>query len=187
MRIEYPIKKPDTYDFQNVIYVFDNILTKSDADFFNDVLFWDTNWRYANIVDSPECCHTLWGISYLESRPYYIDNLISILESETNVSIYSPEYIGLNGQTKGMDACLHEDCLDKDASKSISFLYYVGNADSNGDLIIYNNDREPIEKIEYRKNRAVLFDGNIPHSANGPNNNTLRISFVYRGFSNRGN
>lgn len=186
MKIQYLKEKPESYDFDNVIYVWDNFLSNSYSDFIDNEVYMNSNWRYCNQVISPECCHTLWGRTYLEDRPDYIDDLISILEFNTGVSIYQPEYIGLNGQTKGMDACLHRDCAKEDAPNSISFLYYVGSGDSNGDLIIYNDDREPIERIEFQKNRVVLFDGYIPHSANGPDNTTLRMSFVYRGFSERG-
>lgn len=186
MKILHLTKKPDSYNFREYIYVWDNFLSDSFSDFLEETVFMETNWRYCNQVISPECCHTIWGRTYLQDRPEYINNLMSILEFNTGVLIYNPVYIGLNGQTKGMDACFHRDCAKEDALNSISFLYYIGSDDSNGDLIIYNDDREPIEKIEFKKNRMILFDGHIPHSANGPDNTSLRMSFVYRGFSECG-
>lgn len=182
MKIQYLTKKPDCYNFREFVYVWDDFLSYQFSDFLDEMVYMHTNWRYCNRVVSPECCHTLWGRTYSEERPEYINQLTSILESKTGIKIPSPEYMGLNGQTKGMDACLHRDCSLLEVNKTASFLYYIGSDDADGDLIIYNNANEPIEKIEFVKNRMVLFDGSIPHSANGPTSTALRMSFVYRGY-----
>tara|TARA_A100001234_G_scaffold200573_1_gene192681 strand:- start:764 stop:1345 length:582 start_codon:yes stop_codon:yes gene_type:complete len=182
MKILHLTKKPDSYDFREYIYVWDNFLSDEFSDYLDEEIYMHTNWRYCNRVDTPECAHTIWGRTYKDYRPEYINDLTSVLESKTGITIPSPEYIGLNGQTKGMDACLHRDCSLLEANKTASFLYYIGAGDADGDLIIYNDSREPIERIQFIKNRMVLFDGSIPHSANGPTNMTLRMSFVYRGY-----
>ena len=182
MKIQYLKNKPDSYNFREFIYVWDDFLSDEFSYFLEEEIFMHTNWRYCNKVKTPECSHTIWGRTYLNDRPSYINELCSILEFRTGIKIPSPEYIGLNGQTKGMNACLHQDCLSLEVNKTVSFLYYIGAWDSNGDLFIYDDNRNPILTIPFKMNRVVLFDGSIPHSANGPTNTTLRMSFVYRGY-----
>ena len=187
MKILHLTKKPDSYNFREFIYVWDNFLSDEFSDFLDEEVYMHTNWRYCNCVDTPECSHTIWGRTYKDWRPEYINDLTEVLESKTGIRIPSPEYIGLNGQTMGMNACLHQDCASLEANKTASFLYYIGTDDADGDLIIYNNEREPIERIEFVKNRMVLFDGSIPHSADGPTSMTLRMSLVYRGYYENNN
>lgn len=54
----------------------------------------------------------------------------------------------------------------------LSLIYYVN--DSTGDTVFFNED-EIIESVTPKKGRAVLFDGNIMHSAGIPNTGTRCI------------
>ena len=89
MKIQYLTKKPDCYNFREFVYVWDDFLSYQFSDFLDEMVYMHTNWRYCNRVVSPECCHTLWGRTYTEERPEYINQLTSILESKTGIKIPS--------------------------------------------------------------------------------------------------
>lgn len=189
MQIEFINSKKENYNLSQTVYVWDNFLSQDISDFYDEKIFCDTNWRYMNQVNAEYCKHTLWGKSYLDERPNYIEELIHLIENSTGLKIIVPEYIGLNGQTKGMDACPHQDCSFEDSKDSVSFLYYIGCGDADGDLIFYKNEYngdtcypgDVLTKIPFVKNRLIILDGHNMHSANGPSTTTLRMSFVYRG------
>ncbi len=190
MKIENISHKIDGYDLKSTVYVWDNFLSQELSDFYDEKIFCDTNWRYMNQVNAEYCQHTLWGKSYTKNRPDYIDRLIFYIEEMSGLKIFKPDYIGLNGQTKHMDACPHQDCSLSDSEKSVSFLYYIGCGDADGDLIFYENNYKnntcypgkELNRIEFIKNRLIIMDGHKMHSAEAPSKDTLRMSFVYRGF-----
>lgn len=188
--IKYIQSVPDKYDFENNIYVWDNFLEQEISDAVEYHIVNHTSWTFTNKVTMDHCSHTLWGVSYVYEKPEYIEYLIHYLEDKSKIKILDPDYIGLNAQTKGMDACPHHDCELEESFKNVSFLYYVGYGDTNGNLQFFTDlkgasVRTPdklIGEVEFIKNRVVIFDGSIFHGAKGPNTDTLRISFVYRGY-----
>jgi len=190
LTLEFIEIKPDLYDFKNKIYIWDNFLPQFKAEFIEEQIFLNSNWRYINQASTEFCSHIIWGRSYLDLKPpYCMIDLMDEIKSKTGIELTKVEYCGLNGQTKGMDACPHWDCEPEVSHKHISFLYYIGQFNSNGNLLLYNEDlfegnRRSLDvyrKIEFIGNRLVIFDGSNMHSAKGPNNNTFRMSFIWRG------
>ena len=59
----------------------------------------------------------------------------------------------------------NEPHIDLD-NKHKTILFYLG--DSDGDTYFYNNDKEEIDNITPKMNKAVLFDGSILHSSSKP-------------------
>ena len=84
-----------------------------------------------------------------------------------------------NGQTSGQCGTPHQDDGD------LTFLYYPApqwNISLQGHLIFLNDSGEVNKVVEYKSNRAVLFDGKIAHYADAPSRffNGLRISLAYK-------
>jgi len=187
---EFISKKPEVYDFETKIYVWDTFLPEYKSEHIEEQIFLNSNWRYINQATTDFCSHTIWGKSYMDSQvPYCIKHLIDEIQSKTGITFTKVEYCGLNGQTKGMDACPHWDCEPEIAHKNISILYYIGSFNSNGDLLLYNEDiydgkrraTDVYNQIEFVGNRLIIFDGSKLHSAKGPDNDTFRMSLILRG------
>ena len=88
-----------------------------------------------------------------------------------------------NGQTSGQCGTPHQDDGD------LTFLYYPNpywDINWQGHLVFLNksieNGGEADRVIEYKPNRAVLFDCKTPHYADAPSRffNGLRISLAYK-------
>lgn len=187
---EYITKRPEVYDFKNKIYIWENFLPIYKSEHIQEQIFLNTNWRYINQASTAFCKHKIWGKSYMDVKPpYCILDLMDEIKSKTGIDLTNVEYCGLNGQTKNMDACPHWDCEPDIADKHISFLYYIGEFNSNGNLLLYNEDLfegerralDPYTEIEFIGNRLIIFDGSHMHSAKGPDNDTFRMSFIWRG------
>lgn len=83
----------------------------------------------------------------------------------------------MNNATKDNFAEPHIDIRD---NEHIGLIYYVN--DSDGDTFMFNNNLEIKKRITPKKNRAVVFKGNILHSAGHPlkTNRRLVINFDFK-------
>ena len=83
----------------------------------------------------------------------------------------------MNNATKDNFAEPHIDIRD---NEHIGLIYYVN--DSDGDTFMFNNNLEIRKRITPKKNRAVVFKGNILHSAGHPlkTNRRLVINFDFK-------
>ena len=117
------------------------------------------------------------SINFVEFKEEYSEQI-----DKLNKKIDSFERIYANGQTSGQCGTLHIDDGDS------TFLYYPNpewKTDYQGHLIFFNGDEEDSEAcriVEYKPNRAIFFDGKIPHYADAPDRcyNDLRISLAYK-------
>ena len=133
--------------------------------------------------------HRIWGASYIQALkrggwpglPPVLFAAIATMFQRLGVIITSPEYIGLNGQLRGQDGSTHVDCA-RDAADQLSLLIYIGE-DTDGDLLLYDKDHTErlTERIAFRPNRVVAFDGSIPHAACAPTDEKFRMSVIVRG------
>jgi hypothetical protein len=113
--------------------------------------------------------------------PPTLFSAVATLFRRLGVVIADVQYIGLNGQSRGQDAATHTDCA-LDAEDLLSILIYIGE-DTDGDLHLFDKDDQQtlLERITFRPNRLVAFDGSIPHRAFAPTNDSFRISAIVRG------
>jgi hypothetical protein len=58
-----------------------------------------------------------------------------------------------------------------------TLIYYVN--DSDGETYFFNNKKEVINKVEPKKGKCVLFDGNIYHASSSPTKHNRRIVINY--------
>jgi hypothetical protein len=133
--------------------------------------------------------HRIWGASYIEAvrrhgwpgLPPVLFSAVATMFQTLGVVITTPEYVGLNGQSRGQDGSTHADCA-RDAVDQLSLLIYVGE-DTDGDLLLYDKDvpDRVTDRITFRPNRVIAMDGSIPHAARGPSNDKFRMSVVVRG------
>jgi hypothetical protein len=190
MNVHYIDSPKKKYNIAEDVYVWDEFLEnehlKSMLDYFNNQI----NWRYQNTVETSYCEHTIWGNSFNEQKPKEISKLISIIESKTKIKVKTQEYVGVNGQTKGMNACPHQDCDEKDKDRYVSFILFLSYNNADGDLNFWsdkleNEDYKPdkiVESLAHIPNRLIFFNGRYFHNADAPNQQKLRISFTFRGF-----
>jgi hypothetical protein len=133
--------------------------------------------------------HRIWGVSYIQAvqrkgwpgLPPVLFSAVATMFQRLGVMITVPEYVGLNGQSRGQDGGTHVDCA-RDAADQLSLLIYIGE-DTDGDLLLYDkDDRERlIDRIAFRPNRVVVIDGSIPHAARAPSDDRFRMSVIVRG------
>jgi hypothetical protein len=133
--------------------------------------------------------HRIWGASYIKTwkkggwpaLPPTLFGAVGALFRRLGVVITDVQYIGLNGQLRGQDASMHTDCA-LDAPDQLSILIYIGE-DTDGDLLLFDKEdqRTSLDRISFRPNRIVAFDGSIPHRALAPTNNGFRMSGIVRG------
>ncbi len=107
------------------------------------------HWMLTNSTynEKGEAMHRIWGASYIEpwrrngwtGLPPVLYAAIATLFRKLNVTITVPEYIGLNGQSRGQDASMHADC-ELDSPDDLSILVYLGE-DTSGDLCALRQER----------------------------------------------
>ena len=123
----------------------------------------------------------IWHADNLEKNTYFNDYIFNIICEKLNRNLLVKR-IYANGQTATMCGVPHQDDGD------LTFLYYPNpewKTDYQGHLIFFNGDEEDSEAcriVEYKPNRAIFFDGKIPHYADAPDRcyNDLRISLAYK-------
>jgi hypothetical protein len=133
--------------------------------------------------------HRIWGASYIQAvkragwpgLPPVFFSAVATMFQMLRVLITAPEYIGLNGQSRGQDGSRHMDC-PRDAADQLSLLIYIGEY-TDGDLLLYDKDdpERQAGRIGFRPNRVVAMDGSIPHAARAPSDDKFRMSAVVRG------
>jgi hypothetical protein len=133
--------------------------------------------------------HRIWGASYIQvvkragwpGLPPVLFSAIGTMFQKLGVVITAPEYVGLNGQSRGQDGSTHRDCVP-DLPNQLSLLIYIGE-DTDGDLLLYDKEDPSrlTDRIDFRPNRVVAMDGAIPHAACAPTNDRFRMSAVVRG------
>lgn len=133
--------------------------------------------------------HRIWGASYIQAvkrngwsgLPPVLLSSVATMFQKLGVIISAPEYIGLNGQSRGQDGSTHVDCA-RDATDQLSLLIYIGE-DTDGDLLLYDKDdpQRLTDRITFRPNRVVALDGSIPHAARAPGDDKFRMSVIVRG------
>lgn len=185
---------PDTADFTNIVdraFVFDDFFPSTQLHILEQWALQTPHWMLTNSThnEKGEALHRIWGASYIEAwkcdgwpgLPPVLFSALAMIFRKLNVTITTPEYIGLNGQSHGQDASMHADCA-LDSPDDLSILVYLGE-DTTGDLILYDkkDHTRELHRIAFRPNRIVAFDGSIPHQALAPDDDKFRMSVIIRG------
>ncbi len=184
----------ETADFANIVdraLIFDNVFSGTQLQILEQWALQTPHWMLTNSTynEKGEAMHRIWGASYIEAwrrngwtgLPPVLYSAVATLFRKLDVTITTPEYIGLNGQSHGQDASMHADC-ELDSPDDLSILVYLGE-DTSGDLLLYDKaDRTRLlHSIAYRPNRVIAFDGSIPHQALAPTDDKFRMSVIIRG------
>ena len=78
-----------------------------------------------------------------------------------------------NAEKQKLESEIHLD-FDDNTLKRTNFLYYVN--DSDGDTILYEDDKKTVlTRVSPKKNRLLLFSGDIPHCSSSPTKNLKRV------------
>jgi hypothetical protein len=173
------------------VLVFDDFLPATQIVLLEKWALQTPHWMLTNSShdEHGKARHRIWGASYIDAvrktgwpgLPPVLFSALATAFQKLGVIITAPEYLGLNGQSRGMNGGVHIDCAP-DAPDQLSLLIYVGE-NTDGDLVIYDKqDRErEIERIGFRPNRVVAMDGSIPHAALAPSDEKFRMSVIVRG------
>ena len=155
-----------------MIEVYDNFFGDHiHKEIFNK-LYHSHNWHVSGgDSNKPEI---FWHIEDLQDDEYFSNYLFRIIKDNIGET-YRYERIYANGQTAGQCGTSHVDDGD------LTFLYYPSprwELSWQGHLIFAGEERI----IEYKPNRAVLFDAKLPHYADAPSRffGNLRISLAYK-------
>lgn len=172
-------------------YVFDDFFPATQIMQLERWALQTPHWMLTNSAhdEHGKAQHRIWGASYIQAvqrkgwpgLPPILFSAVATMFQKLGVAITAPEYIGLNGQSRGQDGSTHIDCAP-DATDQLSLLIYLGE-NTDGDLILYDKDdrQRPTERISFRPNRIVAMDGSIPHAARAPTDDKFRMSVIVRG------
>ena len=158
------------------IAIYDNFFSKGIQKEIFDKLWFGAHWELSGAnQDKPEIG---WHYDNLEKQDYFSKYLWRMISSKLNGK-FKVLRIYANGQTAGQCGSLHNDDGD------FTFLYYPcldWRHDWQGHLIFMDRNIAVNKIVEYRSNRAVIFNGKIPHYADAPSRffNGLRISLAYK-------
>ncbi len=179
--------------------VIDNFFNKEDQDFLQETLLVDTHnvfpWYLAhtsnyvpyNYTDSirlnsglpfekdyHQFCHTFYADKKQNSehwprleKMFMFNKHIKVKKFYRVKANLNVQIIGANEETHGS---LHTDLTDN-THKSV--LYYVNNSD--GDTLLFDNNKNVVKRVKPKKGRAVVFDSNILHAASPPLNSRFRV------------
>lgn len=175
----------------NRVFIFDDVYSDAQLAVLKQWALQTPHWMLTNSAydEQGTARHRIWGASYIEAwnkhgwcalPPVLFSSLMTLFK-RLGVSFTAPEYIGLNGQSRGQNASTHVDC-PRDARGHISILVYMGE-DTDGDLLLFDKDfqNRVIQRVSFRPNRVVAFDGSIPHAACAPSDDKFRMSLIVRG------
>jgi hypothetical protein len=171
--------------------VFDDLLSDTQLLQLERWALGTSHWMLNNSAhdEGGRARHRIWGASYIQplkragwpGLPPALFSAVATVFQKLGVVVTAPEYVGLNGQSRGQEGSTHTDCA-RDAGDQLSILIYIGE-NTDGDLLLYDKDdpgRE-VGRIGFRPNRVVAFDGSIPHAARAPSDDRFRMSAVVRG------
>ncbi|HSB61300.1 MAG TPA: hypothetical protein VLI67_06250 [Vicinamibacteria bacterium] len=173
------------------VLVVDDLFSKTEILLLEKWALQTPHWKLANSArdEQGRPQHRIWGASYIEAwqrsgwpgLPPILFSAVATMFQKLGVVITRPEYIGLNGQSRGQDGSPHVDCA-RDAADQLSLLIYVGE-DTDGDLVLYDKDdpQRRTDRIGFRPNRVVAMDGSCPHAARAPSDDRFRMSVIVRG------
>jgi hypothetical protein len=125
-------------------------------------------------------CGNGWGFGYTsndKNKPIWnFDKTQSLIVAET-IMKHLPNYIlddfHINGQTIGQVTAVHQDSANG-STNSFVYFPFPWNYTNGGRLHIFKNNIP--QSITPESNLGVLFDSELPHYAEGPTENVLRIS-----------
>ena len=168
--------------------VYENFLPQDYFYYLNDLVIREEepkiNWYFNSSIsgiDDNNNSNNQYGFSHT----LFLDNpnsiffehfspIISIMSNQYNIQIITIKRMRLGMQTKvGNESIINYPHIDYFNEHEV-FLLYLN--DANGDTVFYDNDKKEINRVSPRPNRAVLFDGLIPHSSSTPTNNSRRIA-----------
>ena len=185
---------PDAVDLSSVLdraLVFDDFFPATQIVLLEKWALQTPHWMLTNSAhdEHGKEQHRIWGASYIDALrrsgwpglPPVLFAALATMFQKLGVIITAPEYLGLNGQSRGQNGSTHIDCAP-DATDQLSVLIYVGE-NTDGDLVLYDKkDRHRVvERIGFRPNRVVAMDGSIPHAALAPSDDRFRMSVIVRG------
>jgi hypothetical protein len=185
---------PEAADLSSIldrVLVFDDFFPATQIHTLEQWALKTPHWMLTNTAhdEHGHAQHRLWGASYIDAvrksgwpgLPPLLFSAVATMFQRLGVLITAPEYIGLNGQSKGQNGSTHIDCA-QDAPDQLSLLIYLGE-DTDGDLLLYDKrDRNRmVDRISFRPNRVVAMDGSRPHAALGPSDDKFRMSVIVRG------
>jgi len=185
---------PGTADLSCVldrVLLFDDLFSSTQLLLLERWALQTPHWMLTNSAhdEHGNARHRIWGASYIQAcrkngwpgLPPVLFATVATLFQRLGVIITAPEYVGLNGQSRGQDASTHVDCA-RDAGDQLSLLIYIGE-NTDGDLLLFDKDdpQRPTDRIAFRPNRVVAMDGSIPHAARAPSDDRFRMSAIVRG------
>ncbi len=185
---------PETADLSHVrdrALVFDDFFPATQILLLERWALQTPHWMLTNSAHDEQgrARHRIWGASYIQALrrsgwpglPPALFSAVATMFQKLGVVITAPEYVGLNGQSRGQDGSAHVDCA-RDATDQLSLLIYVGE-DTDGDLLLYHKDdpERLTDRIRFRPNRVVALDGSTPHAALAPSDDKFRMSVIVRG------
>ena len=159
---------------KHYIQVVDNVLPTFLFDRMRQSILSEEIFRFMpNMDDSPDEYGFSCMISEKEHvyRPVFFQDCLNVLQFSCEKSNIVPGSI-LQSRFFLQPSFPHEPTtathVDLDV-EHIVCLFYLSNADNQTSCTkIYDNEKRLLETVEPRENRAVMFDGMLPHSAGYP-------------------
>ena len=130
-----------------------------------------------NTIKAPQFSHLLVDAGGKVNSNYYYANVAPIFNKLEN--IFEEEYyvarckINVNVLDNRFKNKYHTPHIDNWFEESITAIYYVN--DSDGDTIIFDDDRKIIERISPKKGRLVYWKGLKFHAKQSPIENNQRV------------